>query len=117
MVTISKELFVNSLNKIQEGLDKRHEFDDLMEKFSDSYYVSTLGEEWLTVATELLCNAVGDKDEGHGTMIDWFLYEDVDKKIFLSPNSKYNQTNKEIEIDVSTPELLYDYFVKYGDTQ
>lgn len=115
MVTISKELFVTSLNKIKEGLDKRHEFDDLMEKFSDSFFVSTLGEEWLTTATELLSFAVGDKDDGHGTMLEWFLYEDVEKKIFLTPNSKYNTTDKEIEIDVSTPELLYDYFLKYGE--
>lgn len=115
MITISKEKFVESLNNIQKGLDERHEFSTAMEKFSDSYYVCNLCDVWLNTAISLLEEAVGDKEDAYGSMIGWYLFEMTDKVIYLSPNSKYNDTDKEVEVDVSTPELLYDYFVKYGD--
>lgn len=114
-IKISKEDFVANLLLIQKGLEKSENFDKAMSDFTDSYFVNSIGVDWLTASTNLLSLSVGDTDDGHGTMIEWFLYEDVDKKIYLSPNSKYNKTDKEIEIDVSTPELLYDYFVKYGE--
>ena len=115
MITISKEKFVKALTNIEKGLDERHEFSTAMEKFSDSYYVCNLCDAWLNTAISLLEDAVGDKESEYSSMISWYLFEMVDKKIYLSPHSKYNDTDKEIEIDVSTPEALYDYFVKYGD--
>ena len=114
MVTISKKDFVKYLKQIQKGLKKREKFDNAMAEFNTSFFVSNLGDEWLDTATELLELAVGDKDDGHGTMISWFLYEDVEKTIFFSPHSKYNNTDQEIAVDVSTPGKLCDYFVKYG---
>lgn len=114
MVTISKKDFVKYLKQIQKGLKRREKFDDAMAEFNTSFFVSNLGDEWLDAATELLELAVGDKDDGHGTMISWFLYEDVEKKVFFAPHTRYNNTDKEIAVDVSTPERLYNYFVKYG---
>jgi hypothetical protein len=113
MVKISKELFVETIKKIQEGIDKREEFNDAMEKFTSTYYSSTLGEEWLEALLKILAESVGDVDEGYGTMIEWFLYEDVEKKIYIRPEGQSNGSDEEIIIDVSTPELLYDYFEKY----
>lgn len=115
MVTISKELFVKSLTNIQKGLERSQTFDSAMEQFSDSYFMCNVGAEWLETAIELLCVAVNDKDDGYGTMIEWFLYEDVEKKVYFDPHTKYNDTDEELVVDLSTPELLYDYFAKYGD--
>jgi hypothetical protein len=115
MVKISKELFVEMIEEIQKGLNKKEEFNDAMEKFTSTYFASTVGNEWLEALLKLLADNVGDKDDGYGTMIEWFIYEDVEKKVYLAPNSKFNSSNQELEIDVSTPELLYDYFVMFGE--
>lgn len=113
MMKISKELFVKTMNEIQEGLKEKEEFNNAMEKFTDTFYSSTIGSKWLEALTNLLSDLVGDRDDGYGTMIDWFLFENVEKKIYFKAKSKFNDTDEEIEIDVSTPELLYDYFEKY----
>jgi hypothetical protein len=109
---ISKELFVKTLNEIQKGRERIQKASDALKLIADGWPVITLGEEYLNASLELLANAVGDKD---CDMISWWLFEDVEKKVWLKPNSYYNKTDKEIEIDVSTPELLYEYFEKYND--
>lgn len=105
MVTISKELFVKSIKQIQQGIQERNKFDEAMSKINSSYFVSTIGNDWLYTAIELLCNSVGDKSDEFGTVIEWFLFEGAKKEIIIDQNTV---------IDVSTPEKLYDYFVLYG---
>ena len=96
---------MKSINNIQNGIKERNEFDKAMVKINSSYFVSTIGNDWLYTAIELLCHSVGDKSDEFGTIIEWFLFESVEKKITV---------NKNTVIDVSTPEKLYDYFVLYG---
>ena len=115
MVLISKEDFVNAITDIQEELKRREEFDEAIGKINDSFFVCTIGEKWLNLSLKLLSAAVGDKGDKYGTMLEWYLFEDVDKQVSFSPNSKYNPSNEELVVDCSTPERLYDYFVKYGD--
>ena len=83
MVSISKEKFVEALTNIEKGIEKRDKFNDAIEQFCDSYVVLNIGEEWLNTALSLLEEAVGDKDNGYGTMISWYLFEGVEKKIYI----------------------------------
>ena len=88
------EKLLKSLNDIQKGLKKRTELGKALEKFCDSYVVLNIGNEWLNTALHLLEQAVGDEEGEYGSMISWWLYESVDKKIYISPNSKLNNTEK-----------------------
>ena len=114
-LNISKEEFVNALNNIQKGIKQQKEFNDAMEKFSDGFFVSTIGNDFLNTAIKLLEIAVGDEDVPHiGSTISWWLFEDVDKIISITPLSKHNKTDKDIEVDCTTPEQLYEYFQKWN---
>lgn len=106
-LNISEELFVKSLLNIQKGLKQRNKFNDVMDEFTDSWYISKIGEDWLNTAIELLREAVGDSDP-HYPVIDWWLFEDVEKCIWIK------QKDKEIKIKVKTPKQLYRYFKKYN---
>lgn len=115
MVKISKDLFVTTLNAVKEGHEERHEFDKTMSKFSDSFFISNLGNTWLNALLNLLEDAVGDEvSPKYGTVISWWLYEDCEKAIYLQPEHPKNNTGEELIIKVETPEQLYDYFVMYN---
>ena len=116
MVKISEELFVESLEAIKRGLEQRSAFDDALEKFSDSYVTMNVGSDWLETATRLLEDAVGDDpNEKYGSTISWWLYENVEKVIYIQPEHKKNSTGVEIEVKVETPQELYQYFKEYGE--
>lgn len=106
---ISKERFVSTINAIEVGVEKRNEFNKAMEKFSSSFYTTTVGEEWFLSLLDLLSECVGDEYiEGIGTTIEWYLFDKVKKEITIEDDKG------SIVIDVSTPEKLYDYFERYG---
>lgn len=115
MVKISEELFAATLNAIKAGHEEQLEFDKAMSKFSDGYFISTIGNKWLDALIELLENVVGDEvSQKYGSMISWWLYEDISPKvIYLQPEHPKNTTGKELEISVETPEQLYEYFKEY----
>ena len=115
MVKITQDLFVESLHNIIKGYERKNKFENAISEIGTGYFVSDLCNEWLETAINLLVDAVGDKDEGYGTMIEWFLFEDVEKKVYISTGKIVDGKKEEIEVDVSTPELLYNYFVEYGD--
>lgn len=115
MVKISKDLFVTTLNAIKAGHEEQREFDKVMSKFSDSFFISNLGNIWLNALITLLEDAVGDEvDPKYGSTISWWLYEDCEKVIYLQPEHPKNTTGKELVINIETPEQLYDYFVMYN---
>lgn len=103
----NKELFVSTIKKIQSGLDNRDNFSKDIQKYCGSYVVLDVAEDWLNGLIELLSYMVNDTDD----TISWWLFEDVEKTIYIDANSKYNSTNYDIEFDVSTPERLFDYFI------
>lgn len=115
MVKISKELFVATINAIKEGHEEQLEFDKAMSKFSDGYFISTIGNKWLEAATTLLENVVGDEvSPKYGSTISWWLYDSSEKVIYLQPEHPKNATGEELAISLETPEQLYDYFVLYN---
>ena len=115
-VKISRELFVETLEAIQKGLEQRNQVDKAFSQFSDSYFINNIGNDWLNALTKLLENIVGDDPEiKYGTIIEWWLYEDITPKvIYLQPHHPKNTTGEELEISVETPEQLYEYFLIYN---
>lgn len=106
---ITKELFLKIIRKIQDG-DKRVErASDALNSLTDGYAIINIHSDYEDALLELFATAMKDDDN----IIEWWLYENVEKKIWLQPNSKYNDSDEEIEIDVSIPELLYDFLIKY----
>lgn len=106
---IGRKQFVNILESIQKGLEKRDKFSDAMEEISDSYFVCELGNEWLHSTIVLLEKAVKDKSE----TISWWLWEDVEKVIYIPPEHPDNPFGKELKVKVDTPDRLYSYFKQY----
>lgn len=116
MVKISRELFVETLAAIKKGLEQRDQIDKALSQFSDSYVITNIGDDWLHALTNLLENVVDDNPQmKYGTMIEWWLYENiVPKVIYLQPHHPKNTTGEELEIPVETPEQLYEYFLLYN---
>lgn len=110
MLKISKELFVESLNLIKKGFEREEKASSALDLIMDGHPVITIGDEYRQAAINLLMNAVDD----NSSMIDWWLYEDVEKKITILPEHIDNHTGKYIDVKVETPEELYDYFEKWN---
>lgn len=104
-LNIGRKQFIEMMTAIQEGLKRRNEFNDSMERFCDTYYICTLGDEWLNVAIKLLARAVKDTTK----TLEWWLYEDVEKVIYITP-----ENGKEFSVPVKTPDQLYAYFICYN---
>ena len=99
------------LTKIKEGLDRRNKFNDAIDKVSDGFFICNIGSEFLDVALKLLCRSVNDYVEE--PIIEWWLFEDVDKYIYLPAKHPNNPTDEELKVPVETPEQLYTYFKNY----
>ena len=101
--------FVYYINKIQDGLRQRRKFDNAMTEFNTSFFVSNIGEDWLSALIMLLETVMDDKPGKNGSYISWWLFESntVDKKLMIT-----DEKGNDSEIDVSTPELLYKWLVE-----
>jgi hypothetical protein len=112
---ISRELFIETLEAIQKGLEQRDQVDKALSQFSDSFVITNIGDDWLNALVKLLEDAVGDEvSPKYGSTITWWLYENVvPKSIYLQSMHPKNRLGKELEIPVETPEQLYDYFLIY----
>lgn len=102
-----KEIFVSTIKKIQSGFENRANFSKDVQKYCGSYVVLEVAEDWLNGLIELLSYMVNDTED----TINWWLFESAEKTIYINAHSKYNSTGYDIELDVSTPERLFDYFM------
>ena len=95
---ITKELFCSIVDNIkrQEELDKKME--DVLAERTKSYIIFDSENLYLKSLLDLLKVIFNDNDD----TIGWWLYEDVDKIIYM-PNGE--------ERDISTTEVLYDYLI------
>jgi hypothetical protein len=115
MVKISKELFVSTIQAIVIGFEEHYEFNNMMSKFSDGHFVSNIGNTWVSALIKLLEDSVEDEvNPIYGSVISWWLFDNSDKIIYISPEHPKNTTGKELDVHVETPEQLYDYFVLYN---
>ena len=103
---LSEYEFITALDYITKGLEQRDKFDKAMSEFNTSFYVTNIGDDWLTGLIFLLEIAMNDPPGKNGSYISWWLFESniVDKKLIVTDN-----VGNDMEIDVSTPELLYKY--------
>lgn len=99
---ISKEEFCNILNNIQQQKAKEEMLSNAIEEFTDSWFIlkETSYEHDLLLLLKKIFN---DEDD----YISWWLFEDVDKVVWI--NDDDNNIKKEINLD--TPEQLYDFLV------
>lgn len=101
MLNISKENFCKALNTITDYLQEVEEFSNALEKFTGGFCYFELGDDLMMNYIHLLETLVKDEpDKYDQTTIEWWLFENVDKVIYIE-NEKF---------DVKTPESLYDYF-------
>ena len=106
---INKFEFINIINKLKEVNDFVKETNNNARKLhdaiiSDFFNASSLSISHETIVVKLLENMFDDRDN----MISWWLYEnDYGRKFKMGSFSVNN-----VDIDLTTPEKLYDYLVK-----
>lgn len=104
---ISKKTFVDTLKAIQKERKRIEKFNDALDKVVDGYPVLRIGNGYLESLTNVLNEIFGEQDEEY-PMIDWWLFEHVKKEIYITSQNEDGTKSTET-IDVSTPELFYDY--------
>ena len=106
---LSEFEFITALDYITKGLEQRDKFDKAMSEFNTSFYVTNIGDDWLTGLIFLLEIAMNDPPGKNGSYISWWLFNSnvVDKILTITDGN-----GDDSEIDVSTPELLYKWLVE-----
>ena len=105
---ITKKEFIDIINKLKEVNDFVYETNEKARKLddaiiSDFFNASSLSISHENIVVKLLENMFNDTDT-----ISWWLYE---KDYGRNPELKmWDEFDN--EIDVSTPEKLYDYLIK-----
>lgn len=102
---LSKYELVHYINLIQSGLEQRRRFDKAMTEFNTSFFVSNIGEDWLKGLIMLLETVMKDPPGKNGSYIDWWLF-DNNRTLIIT-----GEDGNDTELDVSTPEALYNYLV------
>lgn len=105
---ISKEDFVRLLTKMQERDEKLNKVSDGLEQLIDGYACININSDVDSEIIILLEKLTGDDEE----IISWYLYEDVEKIIYVTETSSINKTENKIGIELKSFEDLYDY-LKY----
>jgi hypothetical protein len=104
---LPKELFIETLEKIKAGLDRRNSFGQAISDVSDSWFVCNVGDEWLKQLIKVLEYSMGDfPSRKYDSIIGWWLFDGGEKKIW------WEESGETIEKDLSEPEALYDYLVE-----
>lgn len=95
---ISKKLFVEILTNIQKQNEIDHEISKALEKVCGDWVLFNTENLIYSSLSNLLSEIFNDEANDY---IGWWLYEDVNKIIYVD----------DIEIEVKTPEQLYDFLV------
>ncbi len=105
---IDKKTFVKIINRLRDYNDLQDKIQDLFRDNIDNQEMDFMnagsicvGHE--TIVVELLENMFNDKD-----IISWWLYENYYGRDFKLGNITVNGE----DIDLTTPEKLYDYLIK-----
>jgi hypothetical protein len=106
LTTLTKELFVQTIKTIKAGCERRDKLNEALSDVCNSWFICNIGEEWLEQLIVLLEHLLNDEPTKRGSVISWWLFEDVEKK------SWWDEDGKTIERDLTTPEALYDYLVE-----
>ena len=109
---ITKQEFVDIIDKLKEVNDFVNETNDKARKLNDAiisdfFNASSLSISHENIVVELLENMFNDKD-----ILSWWLYDlDYGRKY----KDGYITETDGTEIDLSTPEKLYDYLISISN--
>ena len=95
---MTKEQFIKRIQLIQNFHSEQETLGVLINKITDGYPIVTLGDYLITEMIDMI-----EENLGHKDMLEWWLYEDVEKIIYNSDNTVF--------ADVTKLEDLYDYMV------
>ena len=100
---ISKQTFIKVIKLIQQQEEIDNKVGKSLETVCDGYVMfNSINEKYRALSLILKEIFKDDND-----WIDWWLYEDVDKKIW-----EKDEKGKEIETLVDTPSKLYNFLIK-----
>lgn len=98
---ISKELFCSVIDKIQKQDKKINKFNKALSDICDGYPIFDAENLYLSALLDILHSEMNDDTD----VIDWWLWENVDKKIGVKVRGEY------VWFLIDTPQKLYDYLV------
>lgn len=101
---ITKELFVRIMGEMTQERERIEKFNDALGLVCDGYPVVELGNGYLNALIDTLNAYFNEENEEYPT-IEWWLYENVEKKI------KVKTKEEELELDVTNAEDLYDFLM------
>lgn len=99
---MTKDKFIKRIKLIQNFHSEQETLGALINKVTDGFCVVDFGD---TLVTEIINMINEDLKIEDKYLIDWWLYEDVDKII-------YEGDDCEVGTNVETVEQLYDYIVR-----
>lgn len=108
---ISKEKFINYVNKYKEACEEQKRFQDALRPFLD-FPVCTYRDNLMNAYEQLLVEVCECQEEDD--IFSWWLFESPNDSKVISIKEKDGTI---VEYDVATPEVLYDYLVTYYGNQ
>lgn len=108
---ISKEKFINYLNKYKEAWEEQERFHDALRPFFD-FPVCKYRDNLMDAYEDLLVD-VSECREYEDGIFSWWLYESPNDNKLITIKEKDGTT---VEYNVAAPEALYNYLVTcYGN--
>lgn len=101
---LPKELFISSLQKIQEQRARISELDTALEKMCDGYVCFDKDNLYLSALLDLLKYTMDDRYDN----ISWWLYEAPDAGYTIW----WKEDGKEVSVDLTEPGALYDFLAQ-----
>ena len=98
---ISKKEFVKIMRLIQNFHSEQDTISAFIKKITHDFIVVDIGDCLIDTIINLLNMNMGIQDT---ELLDWWLYEDVNKMIWFDDGT---------QVEVETPEQLYDYIIRY----
>ena len=96
---ITKAMFVEAIHNIQNQEQRVERFSKALSQICDGHPLFDVNNLYLKSLLDVLKAIFNDQDD----YISWWLWEDVEKKVWLEDDT---------EIDLSTPEQLYDFLLQ-----
>ncbi len=97
---IDKKSFIKSIKEIQKLCEEQETIDTLIEKISDGFPVTTIGNNLATSLIDVIACSFTSVETAKD-LIEWWLYEKVDKVLHIDT----------MEVSVRTLEELYDFLI------
>lgn len=96
MIQINKERFLEIMKVLDDETEKLETLNSAIDSVSDGWVILELGNQYRDLIISFLEEYFHDEDT-----ISWYLYEDVEKKIF--------DLNDNVLFEIKSYEDLFDY--------